>query len=68
MFKGLAADGISLAQANGRSAGQVVPHLHFHLIPRHENDGKLRNWIPGRYDSSEEMTSYAEKIRHALER
>ncbi|MBI3660372.1 HIT family protein [Candidatus Acetothermia bacterium] len=24
---------------NGRGAGQVVPHLHVHIVPRYENDG-----------------------------
>ena len=28
---------------NDAIAGQVVPHLHFHIIPRHENDGCF-NW------------------------
>jgi len=27
-------DGISVVQSNGRAAGQVVFHLHIHLIPR----------------------------------
>jgi len=30
--------GINLLQRNGRGAGQEVMHLHFHLIPRFEND------------------------------
>src|SRR5690606_1716797 len=29
-----AADGITLLQANERAGGQVVFHLHFHLMPR----------------------------------
>jgi len=27
------ADGIQIIQNNGRSAGQVVMHIHFHVIP-----------------------------------
>ncbi len=30
----LAPAGLKLTQANGRAAGQEVPHLHLHLIPR----------------------------------
>ncbi len=30
------ADGIRLAQFNEASAGQTVPHLHFHVIPAYE--------------------------------
>ena len=37
------ATGINVLNANGRDAGQSVFHLHFHLIPRHPNDG-LHFW------------------------
>ena len=30
------APGIMIAQLNGSAAGQTVPHLHFHIIPRRE--------------------------------
>lgn len=29
-----AAPGVMLAQLNGSAAGQTVPHLHFHILPR----------------------------------
>ena len=35
--KGINAEGINIAQNNGRAAGQVVFHLHVHIIPRYEN-------------------------------
>lgn len=31
----LEAKGMSILQSNGREAGQVVDHIHFHLIPRY---------------------------------
>ncbi len=31
-------EGMSLVQSNGRMAGQLVPHAHFHLIPRTEEE------------------------------
>ncbi len=31
--------GFQLGQNNGKAAGQEVPHLHMHIIPRYENDG-----------------------------
>ena len=32
-------DGIDLMCANGEAAGQSMPHLHVHIIPRRTNDG-----------------------------
>lgn len=29
----------SIVQSNGRLAEQDIRHVHFHIIPRHENDG-----------------------------
>lgn len=34
--KGVGAEGISIAQNNGRAARQVVFHFHVHVIPRYE--------------------------------
>lgn len=31
-----AAPGFMVAQLNGSAAGQTVPHLHFHILPRYE--------------------------------
>lgn len=65
-MKGLKADGISVAQANGRAANQVVPHIHFHVIPRFATDGFHGPWIAQKYASQAEMDSYADRIRQAL--
>ena len=35
----IGATGVNLLHASGVAAGQSVPHLHFHLIPRFDNDG-----------------------------
>jgi histidine triad (HIT) family protein len=29
------APGIMLAQLNGAASGQTIPHVHFHILPRH---------------------------------
>ncbi|OYT36617.1 HIT family protein [Candidatus Pacearchaeota archaeon ex4484_71] len=31
-------DGFNIVQNNFKSSGQVVPHLHFHIIPRKKDD------------------------------
>lgn len=38
---GTNAHGLSVCQNNGSAAGQVVAHLHFHLIPRFLNEGPV---------------------------
>lgn len=65
-YDGLGADGINVTQANGKTAGQIVPHIHFHVIPRFEDDKHSWNWIPGKYDSTEEMNDKAESIRKGM--
>jgi histidine triad (HIT) family protein len=62
----LSADGINISQANGVAAGQIVPHLHFHIIPRVASNEPHRNWAPITYDSPEEMADYADRIKQAL--
>jgi len=43
MRKNLNANGVNILNASGKAAQQSVFHLHFHLIPRFENDG-LNAW------------------------
>ncbi|WP_037365018.1 HIT domain-containing protein [Nakamurella lactea] len=40
----LPADGLSIFQSNGESAGQTVDYLHLHLVPRIHGDRRLTNW------------------------
>lgn len=62
----LGADGVNIMQNNGKAAGQEVPHLHFHVIPRFENDGHHWNWNSKSYSDPAEMETLAEKIRSGL--
>jgi histidine triad (HIT) family protein len=43
----LRAEGLTLLQANGRPGGQVVMHVHVHLIPRRAGDGLGFVWPAG---------------------
>jgi len=63
---GLKADGVNVSQANGKTAGQIVPHIHFHVIPRFESDGHKWNWTPKQYDDPAEMKQLADRIGAAL--
>lgn len=40
---GTKASGLNIGMNNGETAGQLVFHTHFHLIPRFEND-ELKLW------------------------
>ena len=46
-------DGFNIVQNNYPAAGQVIPHLHFHIIPRMKGDGPLR-MIPGKVQAKED--------------
>ena len=44
-------DGTNIGVNNGEEAGQTIPHLHWHIIPRYEGDienprGGIRGVIP----------------------
>lgn len=56
------AEGLNVGMNNFEAAGQLVPHAHFHLIPRFTGDG-LALWPPGKYESMDEMATLAEAIR-----
>ena len=43
------ADGFNLLVNEGRSAGQLVPHVHMHLIPRSGGDLLGYRWNAGTY-------------------
>lgn len=62
----LGADGVNIMQNNGEAAGQVVPHIHIHVIPRFKDDGHHWNWNAKSYDDLAEMEQLAEKIREGL--
>lgn len=58
------ADGINIKMNNGDAAGQEVPHLHVHLIPRFADDGHT-HW-QGKSYAEGEAANVATKIRTAL--
>ena len=39
--KNLKCDGLNIVQNNGKIAGQLIPHVHFHIIPRFEEEPKI---------------------------
>lgn len=52
----------NLLQNNGPESGQVVPHVHFHIIPRWPGDGLGYRWNP-KPARPDELAALAERIR-----
>lgn len=61
LMKELGATGFNSVQNNFASAGQVIFHAHWHLVPRFDNDG-LFDIPQGKYASQEEMNGLAQAI------
>jgi len=40
----IAPSGVNIIQSNGESAEQSVRHVHFHIVPRYEDDGIYPIW------------------------
>ena len=52
MKSGLGVAGYNIMENNDQVAGQIIPHLHFHIIPRKSGDG-LELWPQGKYAEGE---------------
>lgn len=55
------AEGFNVGMNNFEVAGQLVPHVHFHVIPRFRDDG-LVLWGQKSYDDNDEMMQLAKEI------
>jgi histidine triad (HIT) family protein len=58
-------DGYNLLCNNGRAAGQLVGHLHFHIVPRRAGDGVFDRWPSYKYQQGE-IEAIAAEIRKNL--
>ena len=58
-------DGYNVLCNNGRAAGQLVEHLHFHIIPRNTGDGLFGQWSAYKYEQGK-IELIAEEIRKNL--
>ncbi len=65
VVRAMNADGFNLLMNNKKVSGQIVPHAHFHIIPRFENDAHKIHWEHKKY-SDGEMQVFADKIKNFL--
>jgi len=57
-------------ESNGEAGGQEVPHVHFHVLPRHHGDGLLRVYPdahPRTFGPADPaLEAIAERVRRAM--
>ena len=59
-------DGVVISQFNGEAAGQTVPHVHFHIVPRYA-DQTLRGHAR-QQQNMDVLKGHAERVVAALAR
>ncbi|MBI1384421.1 MAG: HIT domain-containing protein [Rhizobiales bacterium] len=62
-MRAFAAEGLTIQQFNEEAGGQIVFHLHVHILPRHTGVS-LRP--PGTMADQDVLKAHAEKLRAAL--
>jgi len=65
ILKAVRAEGCNIVNNNGRCAGQLVDHVHFHIIPRRQGDGVVQYGPHGVYPEGR-MGELADQIREHL--
>ena len=63
--KAVGADGYNVLCNNGAAAGQVVEHVHVHIIPRKSGDGVFNRWPAFQYPDGK-AAAIADKIKKNL--
>jgi len=64
ILKAVNAHGFNLLVNDKKAAGQLIDHVHIHIIPRFEGDG-YEHWH-GKRLSDEEMRTTADKVKSRL--
>jgi histidine triad (HIT) family protein len=63
--KAMNSDGYNVLCNNGRAAGQLVGHLHFHIIPRTTGDRVFDHWPSFKYPTGK-IEQIAAEIKQLL--
>ena len=59
------ADGFNIGQNNGKSANQIIPHVHVHVIPRYSTVGTM--WTKRMIPNDNDLKNLATKIKKHVE-
>ena len=62
---GLGVDNLNVFVNQGEDAGQLIPHLHYHVTPRYKGDG-VKFDVPQRKPGEDELKEVLEKIKGAI--
>ena len=65
VVKATNAEGFNVFMNNKKVAGQVVPHAHFHIVPRFSNDGLEFKWPSKKYANGE-IEALKEEIKRNI--
>ena len=65
ILKATNADAFTIVQNNGKSAKQIVPHVHVHIIPRYSS--RSVEWTKRKIVDDVELNELAKKIRDCME-
>jgi histidine triad (HIT) family protein len=58
-------EGFNVLQSNNEAAGQIIPHVHFHVIPRQKQDNLDFAWEQGKAEMAE-LKKYAELVKEKM--
>ena len=62
---GLGVENLNVFINQGEDAGQIIPHLHYHVTPRYPGDG-VKFDVPQRKLSEDELKETLEKIKSSI--
>lgn len=59
-------DGFNINQNNGKSANQIVPHVHVHIVPRYSAEKIKGQWPTRKIAKIQDLQSLAKKITEKI--
>ena len=61
-------NGFNVSQNNGRSANQIIPHVHVHIIPRFLLEKNKGQWPMRKIANMDELKDLANSIIEKIKR